>query len=113
MFKKHPRIRRDDFVSYYGNRESIPLRINVIKFEAEGLADWDPLHYHKTSTQFFIVLEGALSVEVDGNKIEVDQNTVLEIKPNTKYRVRAITKAPASYVCVGTKNLEGDRVVVG
>ncbi len=112
MYTLHPKIARDEVVSYYGERENISIRINREDLLTEGPFDWDPLHYHKQSTQFFIVTEGEMLIEVEGEEVILNQEKVLEIKPNTKYRGKAVLKAPCTCLTIGTYNVQGDRVVV-
>lgn len=99
-------------VSTFGERKDIELRINKVEYTQECSIDSDPLHYHKQSTVFFIVATGIYLVEVEGETIELNQDSVLEIKPGTKYKAKAVIKAPCICITVGTYNDEGDRVVV-
>lgn len=94
---------------YYGKREEIPLRINLSSFSSIKMTD--PLHFHKKSTQFFLVVEGEITLEVNGKSVTLSKDNLLEIVPKEKYRVRRVKKG-SKYVVIGTKNAEGDRVEV-
>lgn len=116
MYTKYPKIKRDDIaktnVSTYGNIGDLALRINSAYVETPKEVTWDPLHHHKTSTVFIVVLEGVITLQIDGHNVDITPEAIVQIDPLTPYKVTAIKEAPARYVFIGTKNIEGDRVVV-
>ena len=112
MYTLHKKIKRDYIVSTYGERKDIQLRINREDFSQEGVLRSDPLHFHKESTQFFIVSEGVFRVKVNGEFVEVDKDVVLEIKPGTTYQDYEVLKAPCTCFTIGTHNNEEDRIEV-
>ncbi|MFQ6094009.1 MAG: cupin domain-containing protein [bacterium] len=48
-------------------------------FEAEE-------HYHKKTTEFYYVLNGAGWLELNGKRVEVDPGTLVMIRPRTRHR---------------------------
>ena len=112
MYTLHPIIKKDEVVSFFGERENIQLRINRQDFETAGILKSDPLHFHKESTQFFIVTEGVFRVKVAGDFVDVDKNALLEITPGTTYQDYEVLSAPCTCFTIGTYNNEKDTVVV-
>jgi mannose-6-phosphate isomerase-like protein (cupin superfamily) len=45
------------------------------------------LHYHKQAQQFFFILQGTATFEVEGQTIEVEAEQGLHIKPGHKHRI--------------------------
>lgn len=108
IHKKYPR--EIEGVSFYGKREDIKLRINYGELKRKSQIN-DPLHYHKKSTQFFLVIQGKILVEVDNKKMTFSSGCVYEITPKTKYRVLSSLTEVSSYIVIGTENKVSDRVV--
>ena len=98
-------------VAYFGERGEVPLRINLSINDSEVDLQ-EPLHYHKESAQLFLVVEGSVTIEVEGERFNVTPDKLLEIEPGAKYRVIQVSKN-SKWLVIGTVNKEGDRVEVG
>lgn len=96
-------------VGYWGERSEVDLRVNFGIFKAGETFSEDPIHYHRTRTTYFCVLEGSLGVEVEGKKITVTKDAMLEIPPMEKYRTVSVGAEGCKFVVIGNFS-EDDRV---
>lgn len=97
-------------VGYWGERKDVDIRVNFGIFQAGENFPEDPLHYHKTRITYFCVLEGILMVEVEGEKITVNQEAMLEVLPMEKYRTLSVGMDGCKYIVIGSHN-EDDKVI--
>jgi mannose-6-phosphate isomerase-like protein (cupin superfamily) len=67
-------------------------------------------HYHNRSHQFFYVLSGQLSIELDGEIHELGARQGLEIRPKSKHRVFNNSTAAAQFLVVSSPPSHGDRI---
>lgn len=110
MYKKHARgLHHTPGAFFYGKRGEIPIRINSMSMRADEPFPEEKSHYHKESTQYFVVLEGMLTIEVDGEIVDVIPEAGLEITPGTPYRSVRHT-GDTTFIVVGDVNKEEDRV---
>ena len=70
-------------------------------------------HYHRNATQFFYVLQGALSIEVDGAECELGPRQSLWIPAGQPHQVFNRSAAAAEFLVVSTPPSHGDRVNAG
>ena len=56
------------------------------------------VHYHKTLTEIYLILEGSGQMELDGEKIPVEPFTAVFIKPGCRHR--AVGKMRIINVCI-------------
>jgi mannose-6-phosphate isomerase-like protein (cupin superfamily) len=69
-------------------------------------------HYHKESYQFFFVLSGTATMEVDG-KIEIlKEFEGVEIPPNTPHQMMNQSDRDVEFLVISTPTSKGDRVLV-
>jgi mannose-6-phosphate isomerase-like protein (cupin superfamily) len=69
-------------------------------------------HYHRKSRQFFYVLSGTLTMDVDGDASEVTAGQGIEIVPGKTHKARNASAAPLDMLVVSMPNSHGDRVEV-
>ena len=67
-------------------------------------------HLHKISRQFFYVLDGTATMEVDGRNSALTKNQGIEIPPNTPHRVHNVSSEDLSFLVVSSPKSHGDRV---
>ena len=67
-------------------------------------------HYHAKSRQFFFVLAGVLTMEVDGRVEALAAQHGLEILPGVPHQVRNESAAPVEFLVVSMPPSHGDRV---
>jgi mannose-6-phosphate isomerase-like protein (cupin superfamily) len=67
-------------------------------------------HSHRTATQFFFVLRGSLSIEVEGIEHELEQGQGLLIPAGQAHQVFNRSAAAAEFLVVSNPPSHGDRV---
>ncbi|MGQ5289408.1 cupin domain-containing protein [Pectobacterium actinidiae] len=66
-------------------------------------------HYHSISRQFFFVLEGILTMELDGKKHEIKAQQGLEIPPGSNHQARNDSMSPVEFIVISHPTTRGDR----
>ncbi|HXN47669.1 MAG TPA: cupin domain-containing protein [Bryobacteraceae bacterium] len=67
-------------------------------------------HYHRSATQFFYVLEGTLSIEVEGTEYELGPRQGLSIAAGQAHQVFNRGTVEAEFLVVSNPPSHGDRV---
>lgn len=66
-------------------------------------------HAHHLSRQFFYVLSGALSIEINGEQQVLGPNEGIEISPNSPHQVRNTSEGETMFLVVSQPPSHGDR----
>lgn len=66
-------------------------------------------HFHSKSRQFFFVLSGALTLEVDGREHVIPPGSGLEIAPETPHQAINAGPAAAEFLVISQPTTRGDR----
>ena len=66
-------------------------------------------HYHSISRQFFFVLKGELTMELEGEKHHIGAQQGLEIPPEAKHQARNETEFPVEFIVISHPTTRGDR----
>lgn len=66
-------------------------------------------HFHSVSRQFFFVLEGVLSMELEGKTHHIKALQGLEIPPGSKHQARNDTASFVEFVVISHPTTRGDR----
>jgi mannose-6-phosphate isomerase-like protein (cupin superfamily) len=67
-------------------------------------------HYHRAARQFFFVLSGVLTLELEGRAETLVAQHGLEIPPGTAHRARNASPEPVEFLVVSMPPSHGDRV---
>ncbi|WP_435171257.1 cupin domain-containing protein [Falsirhodobacter sp. 1013] len=67
-------------------------------------------HYHATSRQFFYVLSGTLTMELDGSSHSVPARAGIEIPPNSPHQARNDTGSDVMFLVISTPTSRNDRI---
>jgi quercetin dioxygenase-like cupin family protein len=67
-------------------------------------------HRHAYARQFFYVLSGTLTMEVDGTRHRLDARTGLELPPGAAHQAINDSNADVQFLVVSTPPSHGDRV---
>jgi quercetin dioxygenase-like cupin family protein len=67
-------------------------------------------HYHRQANQFFYVLRGTLSVEIEGNQVELTPGRGIQISPGAAHLVRNQSRLDAEFLVISNPASHGDRV---
>jgi mannose-6-phosphate isomerase-like protein (cupin superfamily) len=68
-------------------------------------------HYHGTARQFFYVLRGRLSIELEGREFQLSPRQGLEIAPQQAHQVRNRSDSEVEFLVVSSPPSQGDRVL--
>ncbi len=66
-------------------------------------------HFHQRSRQFFYVLEGELTMEVDGREHQLKTRQGLEIAPGERHQAKNSSAADVRFLVVSQPPSHGDR----
>lgn len=66
-------------------------------------------HFHSVSRQFFFVLQGVLTMELEGNKHEIKAQQGLEIPPGIKHQARNDSESSVEFIVISHPTTRGDR----
>ena len=67
-------------------------------------------HFHRHSRQFFYVLEGTATMEVDGRSVTLRQREGVEIPPTVPHQLRNDSASDLLFLVVSVPKSHGDRV---
>lgn len=70
-------------------------------------------HYHSMARQFFFVLQGQLTMELDGIAHEVPAMSGIEIAPNRPHQARNDGETDVEFLVVSSPTTQGDRTDIG
>ncbi|MRT25589.1 cupin domain-containing protein [Enterobacteriaceae bacterium RIT697] len=66
-------------------------------------------HFHSVSRQFFFVITGILSMELEGEIHNIRALQGLEIPPGSKHQARNDTGSPVEFIVISHPTTRGDR----
>lgn len=69
----------------------------------------EALHYHKQSQQFFFILNGTATFEVEGEKIEVKAQEGFYIAAGKQHRISNNTNEGLEFILSSQPSTNGDR----
>ena len=67
-------------------------------------------HLHKKTEQFFYVLEGALTIEIEGHEHRLKDHEGIVIPPGVPHKVTNSSQQSASFLVISCPDSHGDRV---
>lgn len=66
-------------------------------------------HYHKISEQFFQILNGTATFEIENETIEVEKGQGIHIPPRTKHKIRNDQNRNLEFIVISQPTTRGDR----
>lgn len=69
-------------------------------------------HYHEKSRQFFFVLKGTATLEVNGVLEQITSFEGVEVPPNTPHQMMNRSNEDVEFLVISQPTTKGDRVVV-
>lgn len=69
-------------------------------------------HYHQNARQFFFVLSGTATIEIDGNEIVLNTQEGVEVAPLVPHQMFNKSNDEIEFLVISQPNSKGDRVVV-
>ena len=68
-------------------------------------------HFHERARQFFYVLQGELTIEVEGEHIVLSNGEGMEIAPGERHQVLNRSNEPVRFLVTSQPPSHGDRIV--
>lgn len=68
------------------------------------------LHFHNTAQQFFFILKGTATFQIEGEIFEVSENKGFHILPHQTHRIFNCTELPLEFLVISEPKSHGDRV---
>ncbi len=87
---------------------SDPLLI-IEEFMPAGTAE--QRHYHSRARQFFYVLDGWLTMEIEGHLYKVPARQGIEIPPLVSHQARNDERSGVTFLVISTPTSRGDRTI--
>lgn len=99
---------------YFGDFNEIPHAISYVEAASDDDLGAEDPHYSKQGYKYFVVVQGTLELEVEGERVTVGQRQTLMIEPGEVHRTVRLIQSPCVFVVFGTvKDPSGeDKVVV-
>jgi mannose-6-phosphate isomerase-like protein (cupin superfamily) len=69
-------------------------------------------HYHQKARQFFFVLSGVATMEMDGTRIVLHAHVGIEVPPNTPHQMMNQSDEDVEFLVISHPKSHGDRVIV-
>lgn len=70
----------------------------------------EALHYHQQSQQFFFILKGRATFEIEGRSIEIKEQEGLHIKAGLKHRICNNTHTDVEFILCSQPSTINDRI---
>lgn len=114
IFEKVRKTHRAGGHYYYGDFGETPAAISYVEAANDEELGQEPRHYSRDGYKYFVVLKGALEIEVNNELLIAKPEQVLMIEPREIHRVVRLVEAPVVFWVFGTvKDPTGaDKVVV-
>ena len=68
-------------------------------------------HYHKISRQFFYVLKGIATIEIEEKVFKLNPSEGIEVNPGQVHQLRNETEEDLEFLVVSSPKSQGDRVL--
>ena len=70
-------------------------------------------HFHKTSRQFFYILSGAATIEMNGTDHCLSSGEGIEVPPKAPHQFKNLSNEDVIFLVISSPNSHGDRVNIG
>lgn len=84
----------------------------LIIHEKMPAATYEKRHYHAVSRQFFFVLDGILTMELEGEAFQLHAQQGIEIPPGSAHQARNDHNFPVEFLVISHPTTRGDRTDV-
>ena len=74
-------------------------------------ASFEELHLHRSAQQFFFILSGEVTMELEREQIRLHAGEGLHIPPGVRHRIRNQSREAARFLVISQPPSHGDRVV--
>jgi mannose-6-phosphate isomerase-like protein (cupin superfamily) len=110
IYKKQ--IKSDGRGGFWGDFGEIDMGWSYGEISSKNPFPGEKLHYHKVGTIYFLALEGIGLLEVEGERVELEKDSLLRIDPGEKYKVIGAKDTPFKFIAVCTSKDPKEKIVV-
>lgn len=71
------------------------------------------MHYHNQARQFFFVLSGTATIEMNGECISLTEKEGIEVPPLIQHQIRNDSNQDVEFLVISQPNSRGDRILTG
>lgn len=96
---------------YWGDYGEIGIGLSSGKIDYPS-DSFEKLHYHKDGTVYFLTTHGEGLMEINGEKIPMQKDVVIQVDPEEKYRIIQAVKYPFTWITICTTKDPADKVIV-
>lgn len=108
----YPKQQKEINGEYYGSFGDIPVGISVTTIADFDQSFSDQMHHHIDASEFYLVVQGRLLLEVNDQDIEVDSNHVVMVEPTERHRVKSVLSFPCTWVTISSpKGASSDKII--
>ncbi|SFJ15995.1 cupin domain-containing protein [Thermoflavimicrobium dichotomicum] len=68
-------------------------------------------HYHEWARQFFFVLKGEATIEIDGKVIQLEEQEGVEVPPRVPHQMMNVSDEPVEFLVISQPTSKGDRIL--
>jgi mannose-6-phosphate isomerase-like protein (cupin superfamily) len=72
----------------------------------------EQLHYHEKSQQFFFILKGTATIEIEASLFEVNEQEGIHIEPGKKHRIMNQSNGDLEFILSSQPSTNHDRINV-
>jgi mannose-6-phosphate isomerase-like protein (cupin superfamily) len=69
-------------------------------------------HYHEKARQFFYILSGIATFELDGNEFQISANSGIEVAPGLRHKFMNKSSDDVCFLVISAPSTQGDRIDV-
>lgn len=69
-------------------------------------------HYHNRSKQFFFILSGIMTIEVEGIEYSIKEHEGIEVLPTVPHQVFNKSEDEIEFLVISQPNTRNDKVIV-
>jgi mannose-6-phosphate isomerase-like protein (cupin superfamily) len=81
-----------------------------VKLESMPPGEEELLHYHRHAQQFFFILKGTASFEIEGEHTEVRAEQGFYVGPNKKHKIMNRSKQALEFILCSQPSTADDRI---
>lgn len=81
-----------------------------VKLESMPPGEEEQLHYHRYAQQFFFILKGTASFEIEGYQTEVMEAQGFYVEPNKKHKIMNRSKQALEFILCSQPSTADDRI---
>ena len=81
-----------------------------VKQERMPAGTAEVMHYHEKAQQFFFILKGVATFDIDEETITVNEQEGIQIQPGQKHRISNHTDSDIEFILSSQPSTAGDRI---